>query len=105
MTTNREVIESPIDQGIDEVISYSLTTTPWGSTPSSPAVVVYDITNGTYTDVTTTVMPVNIPTIDGDVITLSPLRGLTANQKYRIEVKFTSGGNVFEPFAFINSAR
>ena len=31
----REVKESPLPQGIDERIAYTLTTTPWGSNPGT----------------------------------------------------------------------
>lgn len=102
MSVKREIKESPIKQGVDEIIAYTLTTTPWGSSPSSVAVVVKDVTKGeTLTDVTNTVMPTNSPSVSGDVITLSPLKLLTVDHKYRVEVKFTCSGNVFEAFAHV----
>ena len=93
--TTRAVTESPLHQGEDEQIVYTLTTTPWGTTPTSVAVVVKDLTNANLA-VTSTVMPTNSPTVNGDVITLSPLKLLTAGHTYRVEVKFTAGGNVYE---------
>jgi hypothetical protein len=104
MTIRREVIQSPFGQGVDEVIAYSLTTTPWGATPSSPVVVVTDA-SADPSDVTSTVMPVNSPSILGDVITLSPLRALTEGHTYRVEIKFTAGGNVFETFFLVTAER
>lgn len=103
MTVRREIIESPFSQGVDEKIVYTLTTTPWGSSPGSVIVVVKDVTDGDVTDVTTTVMPTNSPTVNGDVITLSPLKSLTVNRTYRVEVKFTCAGNIFETYAIINA--
>ena len=47
-------------------------------------------------DVTSTVMPTNSPTVNANVITLSTLKLLTAAIVYRVEVKFTVGGNVQE---------
>jgi hypothetical protein len=91
----REAIQSPLVQGVDEQISYTLTTTPWGSSPGSLAVVVK---NEAGTDVTSTVMPSGSPTAVGDVITLPALKSLTAGTTYRVEVRFTCGGNVFEAF-------
>ena len=89
-------------QGVDEIIAYTLTTTPWGSSPSSVSVAVKDVTAGAAaTDVTNTVMPTNSPTVSGDVITLSPLKLLTDSHKYRVEVKFTCSGNVLEARAHI----
>lgn len=97
----REVAQGTQVQGTDERIAYSLTTTPWGSAPTAVAAVVYDVTGGGRTDVTSTVMPINGPGVAGDVITLSLLRNLTAGSTYRVEVTFTSGGNVFEPYFYV----
>ena len=44
MTVPRDAKESPLLQGADEQIAYQLTTTPWGSTPTSVDVKCYDIT-------------------------------------------------------------
>jgi len=103
--TNRAIRESPVTQGEDEIISYTLTTTPWGSSPSSVSVVVYDVTGATstaaWTNVTATVMPVNSPSVVGDVITLSPLKLLTDGHIYRLEIRFTCGGNVFETYGLV----
>lgn len=92
MAKKREVVET-LSQGEDEEISYSVDTSPWGGSPTGVSVVVKD-ENGT--DVTSTVMPVNSPTVNVDTITLSALKSLTAGVTYRIEVKFSSGGNVLE---------
>lgn len=92
-----------MEQGVDEEIVYSVTTTQWGSTPTSISCKVYDITDGGRNDVTTTVMPTNSPSATGDVISLSILKLLTADKQYRVEVKFTSSGNVFEPYCIINA--
>ena len=75
------MIESPLEQGKDEIISYQLNTTPWGGTPSVPVVTIYDVTGGVYTALTVAemavVMPVNTPSISVDLIILSPLKLLT----------------------------
>ena len=84
-------------QGNDEAIIYSVTTTSWGSNPTSVVVKAYDVTGGIRTDVTDTVLSGSASTV-GDVITLPAVTGLTAGKGYRIEVKFTSGGNTFEPY-------
>lgn len=100
--TNRTIKESPLSQGEDEIIVYELTTTPWGSSPVAQSVVVFDITDpGAWEDVTATVMPVNSPSVAGDVITLSPLRDLTDGHRYRLEIRFSSGGNTFETHCLI----
>ena len=103
MSIRREIVESPMPQGVNESIVYTLTTTPWGSSPTSVTVTVYNTTNGAFTDVTTTVMPTNSPSVSGNVITLSPLRSLTVNNEYRVQIRFTSSGNIFEPYAKVNA--
>ncbi len=103
--TNRRITESPISQGEDEIVSYKLTTTPWGSAPTAVTVIVFDVTGAANTaawiNVTATVMPVNSPTVAGDVITLSPLKLLTDGKIYRMEIRFTSGANTFETHGLI----
>lgn len=102
MTAQREIKEGLQPQGVHESIVYSLTTTPWGSTPSSISVKVFSIsTSGVRTDVTSTVMPTGSASAVGDVISLPALTALTAGTLYRVEVKFTCSGNIFEPFGYV----
>ena len=94
MSSTLEVLESLQYQGVDEIIAYSITTTKWVSSPTSPTVVAYD--ESTMADVTTTVFPVNSPSVSGDVISLSVLKSLTKGHTYRIEVKFVVGTSTYE---------
>jgi len=96
MPTTREGKEGLQVQGVDEEIPYTITTTPWGSSPTNVAVVAKN--EATSADVTSTVFPTNSPTVAGDVITLSPLKSLTAGTLYRIEVKFTTGTTIWEAY-------
>lgn len=95
--TPRAVNEGRQLQGVDEKITYTITTTPWGTSPSSVVVVAKDVTNANVV-VTSTVFPSGAASVSGDVITLAPLLTLTSGHLYRIEVKFTSGVNIFETF-------
>ena len=95
MATDREVKQGVQYQGVDEEIVYTLTTTNWASNPTSPSVQVKE-SDGT--DVTSTVMPTNSPSVSGDVITLSPLKNLTEGKEYRVDVQFTTGSNVWEAY-------
>jgi hypothetical protein len=90
---------------VDEIRSYNLTTTPWGGTPTDPVVKVFSVIDGDHTDVSTTVMPTNSPSISGDVITLSPLKSLTEGIIYRMEILFVTGGNTEEPYCMIQAER
>ena len=92
---DRRILESPIHQGEDEQIAYTLTTTPWGSDPSSPALTIKDAdgedVTGDYTS--------GSASASGDVITMPTILDLVAGVQYRLEIKFTSGGNVLEAWA------
>jgi hypothetical protein len=86
-------------QGADEQIAWTLTTTPWGSSPTSIALV---LKNAAGTDVTATNVTGSSSAV-GDVITTGLVHSLTAGIRYRMEVKFTCSGNVFEAFGFIDA--
>ena len=102
MTAKREIKEGQQPHGADESIVYTLTTTPWGSSPGTISAKVFSIaSSGARTDVTATVMPSGSASAVGDVISLPAITGLTAGTLYRVEVKFTCSGNVFEAYAYI----
>lgn len=90
----REVKEGTQYQGVDEEITYTLDVTSWGSSPTSPSVVGKQAG----ADVTSTIMPVGSPSVSSNVITLPKIKSLTADLTYRVEVKFTVGGNVVEAY-------
>lgn len=102
MAVSRSVMETGLVQGVDEEITYVLTTTPWGSSPSSVSVVALDITDGERTVCTTSVLS-GSASVSGDAITLPVLKSLTESHRYRIEVKFTSGVNIFEPYFIVTA--
>ena len=101
--SRREVFVPDPYQGEDEVIARSLDVSANGSSPSGVVVEVFDA--DTLADVTATVMPVNNPTVNGDVITLPPLQSLTDGVSYRHEVLYVLGGNTLEDFFFIHGQR
>ena len=102
--SSREITESPLWQGVDEEVAYTLTTTPWGSSPSNESVKLYSFDGSTFTDVTSTNLS-GSASVSGDVITTPRVISLEADTKYRLEIKFTSGGNVYETWAWINGQR
>ncbi len=103
MTVNREVIEGTQHQGVDESVVYTLTTTPWGSGPTSPTVAVYDL-GGATQDVTATVAP-GAASVVGDVISLPAITGLTAGHLYQVVVKFTLASNTLSAYFKIEAER
>ena len=99
-----EIAEGIQYQTADEELAYSITTTNWVSSPTSPTVKVYD--ESVDEDVTSTVMTGGDPGAPaGDVITLSLLKDLTVDHSYRIEVQFTVGSNVYECFFRVRCVR
>ena len=96
---SRQIIESPLYMGEDEQIPYTLTTTPWGSSPTSVVVTVK--LESDLSDVTSTVIPSGSASVLGDVITLPVIRNLTTGVRYRLEVKWTIGTRVQECWGVI----
>jgi hypothetical protein len=104
MSNIREIKEGLQYQGADETVVYTLTTTPWGSSPSSEAAKIYEVDGDTFTDKTSTLMS-GSASATGDVITLPAIASLVAGTLYRVEVVFTCSGNVFEAFAELQAER
>ena len=98
---SREVLEGVQQQGVDESIAYTLDVSAIGSDPGAVGVAVKDVAAGSV--VTAPVMPINAPSVDGDVITLSPLKLLTAGRMYRVEVKYGIAGNVLESYFYVQA--
>lgn len=98
MSVQRRIIESPLMQGEDERIVYSLTTTPWGSSPLTVSVVLK--TYPGLVDVSSTNLSGSV-VVAGDVITSPIVHSLAAGSSYRLEYKFTVTGNVLEAYAII----
>lgn len=98
----REIIESPWEQGSEEVRAYTLTTTPWGGSPSTPVVKLYTLAD--LTDVSATNLS-GSASIAGDVITTPAVVSLTAGVRYRLEIKFVTGGRTEEAWGIIAGTR
>jgi hypothetical protein len=99
--TPRDITQGRQDQGSGETVVYTLTTTRWGSSPTSPSVTVYDVTAGAETDVTTTVAT-GSASVSGDVITFPSIASLTAEKIYRCDVTFTTGSNTLTVSVYIH---
>jgi hypothetical protein len=100
---SREVTEGRQPQGVDEEVAYTFSTTTYGGSPTSVSFKVYDDSDS-FADVTSTVCPGSASVV-GDIITLPKLKLLTLNHLYRVEVKFTAGGNVWEPYFTVLAER
>jgi len=104
MSNQREIKEGLQYQGADETIVYTLTTTPWSSSPTNTSAKIYEVDGDTLTDKTSTLMTGSTSVV-GDTITIPAIAGLTAGTLYRVEVKWTTSGNTFEAFAELQAER
>lgn len=90
--SSREIVESPLEIGIDEIVPYDLTIPASRGTPSSPSIVVKDSDLNTVAGVITTG-----PTVDGQVISFTMTAAtLTLNADYRVEIKYNVTGGTLE---------
>lgn len=99
MAASREVIEGTQIQGVDESVRYTVAVDP--APVSILAVTVHDV-SAEGADVTLTTMPSGTASFAGAVITLPNLLGLTVRHQYRVEVQYTDGINVLEPYFRVN---
>jgi len=88
------VISGAKTQRIGESVAYQFYTTPWGSTPTSLTVEVWDVTSSPEEDVTATVL-LGSASADGDLVTCPNLYNLSENHRYRLDVYFDAGENTF----------
>lgn len=98
MTSLREVQEGLQVIGEEERVVFTLDTDLVGGSPS--AVEVVATLTRDWSDITDEIFPVNSPTAASDVITLSPFVASAdyKGETIRVQVKFTSQGNVLEHF-------
>ena len=95
------ILDSPIYQGENATVPYSITF-PWATTVgSSPTVVVYK--NGT--DVTSTAMPSGSHSASGKTLTLKPLTALLGGETYIIDILATIDSVVDEWFLEVKAVK
>lgn len=92
----RRFKEHPIEQGADEVIAYTIDTTPWGGSPSNPSSVIK--VDGV--DESATYMN-GSASVDGDDVITKAVQNLVKGARYRLEVSFEISGNTFEAYGDI----
>lgn len=102
MNEAREFRQSPVTQGMSEQIAYALTTTPWGSSPTSPAVKIYLLPD--YMDVSATNLS-GSASANGDVITTPKVINLAPGREYRMEIQFTASGSTWVAWGIIRGER
>lgn len=100
----RRIVYDDVPQGVNEKVTYLLDTTEWGGSPTSVIVKAYEITRAGLVDVSGTVLNGNASVTD-NVITLPLVENLESGKVYRIDIRFTSGANRFEPFLVIRAER
>lgn len=98
----RQVIEGQQAQGKDESIQYAITVSP--APASIIGVYVYN-SKALNTDIKSTHMPTGSASFVGSVITLPLLTALVLGQVYRVEVRYTDGTNIIEPYFLVSCQR
>jgi len=101
---SREVVEGRQPQGVNERVAYAITTTPWGSSPSSATFKLYDITADAWEDVTTAKTSGTVATV-GSVITSPLVISLATAHLYRAVFQFVTSGNTFEAWLEIQGEK
>ena len=91
--TTRAVVEATQRQGIDEIVTYNITTTPWGTSPTTCSLGMWERISGCWTNVTTDTTTGTILTV-GDIITLPGIKSLEEGHTYRAITVFTASGNM-----------
>jgi len=96
MAVNRKFKESPLEQGSVEKVAYQLTTTPWSSSPTSPA--VRCMVNGGNADSN---LLSGSASVNGDVITTPLVQNLVGGATFRLEIEWLSGSVKYEAYGLI----
>ena len=91
------VNESPKVQTPQESLAYSLTTTPWCSSPTGVTLIVWDVTDeNNPVDVTSSTTAGSNGTL-GDAITTKRIQSLTLGKNYRVDILFSdASSNTYE---------
>jgi hypothetical protein len=100
---NREIVEGDQYVGLNESPRFKLTTTNWGSSPTTVSVFSYSYNKTTqvYTLNTSTIFPSGSASVSGDVITLPALVPQAVGDMYEVHIKFTAGGSVWEAILWV----
>ena len=88
-----------------ESLAYSITTTPWGTSPGTIVCSLWDITDATNeVDVTLTKLTGSTSVL-GDVVTTKKVFGLVEDHRYRLDVSFAANGNTWVVPVIIKGVR
>jgi len=97
--STREFQESPVEQGKDERVSYTIDTALYGATVAPTGIAVY-LYEGDTTDISATNLSGTYSLV-GLVISTPLVISLTPGKLYRLEVQFVISGNTVEPYGYI----
>ena len=99
MASQREVKESPVDQGTVDGRVYSF---EWelNGTPTSPVVTLFDLKAGA--DVTSTKLT-GAASVSGTKVLTPKVSGLAAGSEYRLTCQVTIDGNALSAFCIIEA--
>jgi hypothetical protein len=93
MSSPRQFVESPIKVGLTEKKVWSFDTTPWGGSPSSPVVTVWQGQGESRTNVTSTVAAGSASVASAIIQTQTiDCTLMTIGEHYRVVCQWTYGG-------------
>ena len=93
---DRQAVESPLDQGEDEIIAYVLDTTNGAGSGAITSEV--DIIKDEQGDDVSATNLTGATSVSGGNITTRGVTGLKRNIHYRMEVQWVQNGNTFEAY-------
>lgn len=97
----REVIGSPVEQGVDESIRYTIDVSRVGVAPTNPSCLIKDLSDSS-TDVTGDVAT-GTPSVVGSIIYTPYIADLVDKHVYRVEVLYELGNNLIENYFVIHA--
>ena len=91
--SSRTFTEAQYTQGVDEVVAYGpVTTTSWGSNPTSPTLKVQEWVGNVWVDQSST-MTSGSCSVVGDVVSLPSIKSLVEGHAYKVILEFTIGAS------------
>jgi len=103
--SDREVPESPVEQGAGEKVKYTFDFATWGiGSPVNPTLTIWDVTGDVREDVTATALPSGAPSVAGSVVTTPLVQSLVAGHQYRMDCAVEdSDGQEKDAYCIINA--
>lgn len=101
MSTIRQCVPGQFYQGEDEQKSYTVNVGNWTTSPAAASTVVKVGASNVSASVLSS--SGSATSVSGSLVTTPCIINLTSGSDYRVEVKFTDGGEIYETFFFVTA--